>query len=95
MKNVVFAVLQFALFFALFASGNVLPLFHISWITTFADGSRGFQWVGLLLSLGVAILILAIETVRGRIQKAGPWTSAAFVLSTLLGLGLHLGLLAR
>lgn len=86
MKNVLFAVLQFLLFLALFAAGNFLPLFHISFITTFANGTRGFQWAGVLLSLLAAIAILVIEAMRGRIQKAGPWTSAAFVLAVLFGL---------
>jgi hypothetical protein len=87
MKNLLFAVLQFVLFYALFGLGSlVLPLIHISLVTTFANGTRGFQCAGLLLSLAAAILILAIEAMRGRIMKAGPWTAAAFVFSTLVGL---------
>jgi hypothetical protein len=87
MKNLFLAAFQFVLFYALFGLGSLLlPLIHISFITTFANGTRGFQWTGLLLSFALAMLVLVIEAVRGRISKAGPWTAAAFVLSTLVGL---------
>ena len=86
MKNVLLAALQFVLFLALFAAGNILPVFHVSWITTFANGTRGFQWIGLLLSLAAAVLIFVAEASRGRISKAGPWTSAAFLVAILFGL---------
>ncbi len=96
MKNVLFAVLQFVIFFVAFAAFSFFPPLHIERVIgTTADGTRIFIWDGLLISFALAILILVIETVRGRIQKAGPWTSAAFVLSTLAGLALKLGFLTR
>jgi len=96
MKNAIFAVLQFALFLFVFAAGSFFPPLHIERvIATTSEGSRVFVWDGLLLSLLLAVAILVIEALRGRILRAGPWTSAAFVLSTIAGLALKLGFLTR
>jgi hypothetical protein len=96
MKNAIFAVLQFALFLFVFAAGSFFPPLHIERvIATTSEGSRVFIWDGLLLSLLLAVAILTIEAVRGRILRAGPWTSAAFVLSTIAGLAMKFGFMTR
>jgi hypothetical protein len=87
MKNVLFAALQFVLFFVVFLAGSLFPPFHLERvISQTATVTRSFVWDGLLISLLLAILILVLEAVRGRIRRAGPWTAAAFLLATLVGL---------
>lgn len=96
MKNLLFFLLQFVVFFAVFAAFSLTLHPHIvSVIRETADGQRTFVWDGLLLSLALAALILIVEAVRGRIRRAGPWTSAAFLLSTLCGFLLKFGLITR
>ncbi|HWB32847.1 MAG TPA: hypothetical protein VG714_06720 [Acidobacteriaceae bacterium] len=92
MKNLIFCVLQFILFFVVFGAFSLFPPIHIQQvISTTANDTRSFIWDGLILSLLLAIVILVIEAVRGRIRKAGPWTTAAFVLSTIVGLVMSFG----
>ncbi|HEY2859684.1 MAG TPA: hypothetical protein VGJ21_14790 [Terracidiphilus sp.] len=96
MKNVIFAVFQFALFFVAFGAGSLSLHPHVqSVLGTTAEGTRVFVWDGLLLSLALAIVILAIEAVRKRIRTAGPWTTAAFVLAAVAGLAMKFGLFTR
>jgi len=96
MKKVIFALLQFLLFFAVFAAFSFFPPFHFQRVMgTTADGTRIFVWDGLLISFALSVLILVIEAVRGRIQKAGPWTTGAFMLAALVGLMLKFGFLTR
>lgn len=96
MKNLLFAFIQFVIFFIAFGAFSLFPPLHLQRVIgTTADGTRIFVWDGLLISLALAILMLVIEAVRGRIQKAGPWTSGAFVLSTVAGLALKFGFLTR
>lgn len=96
MKNALWAVLQFLLFFVVFGAFSFFPPFHFERVMrTTADGTRIFVWDGLLISFALSVLILVIEAVRGRIHRAGPWTSGAFILSTLVGLVLKFGFLTR
>jgi len=96
MKNVIFAVFQFVVFFVVFGAGSLFPPFKIERVIAVTAGStRIFVWDGLLLALALAIIILVIEAMRGRIRRAGPWTSAAFVLATIAGLALKFGFLTR
>ena len=96
MKNALFAVLQFVLFFLVFGAFSFFPPFHFERVmATTPDGTRIFIWDGLLISFALSVLILVIETVRGRIQRSGPWTSAAFILATLASLALKFGFLLR
>lgn len=94
MKNLLFFILQFVLFFAVFGGFSLSLHPHVqSVIGTTPDGPRVFVWDGLLLSLLLALVVLVIEAVRGRIRRAGPWTSAAFLLATLAGFLLKFGLI--
>ena len=96
MKNVILAVLQFVLFFAVYAAFSFFPPFHFERVMgTNASGTHIFIWDGLLISFALSVLILVIEAVRGRIQKSGPWTSGAFILATLAGLALKLGFITH
>ena len=96
MKNVLFAVLQFVLFFVVFGAFSFFPPFHFERaMATNAAGTHVFIWDGLVISFALSVVILIIEAVRGRVQRAGPWTSAAFILATLAGLALKFGFLLR
>jgi len=96
LKNVLFALLQFVLFFAVFGAFSFFPPFHFQRVMgTNATGTHIFIWDGLLISFALAVLIMVIEAVRGRIQKAGPWTSGAFILAALAGLALRFGFITR
>ena len=97
MKNILFAMLQFVLFLVAFLAGNfigpLLPvLVHIPPIvTTFANGTRGFQWDCTLPMLAILLLVLLIEALRKRLRYAAPWTLAAFTAATLAGLFMKFG----
>ena len=96
MKNVLFAVLQFGLFFLVFLGFSLFPPFHFERVMgTTPEGTRIFVWDGLLISFALSVLILVIEAVRGRIHKAGPWTTGAFMVAALIGLVLKFGFLTR
>ena len=62
MKRAIFTVLQFVLFLVAFAIGGFLPILSVflpsflrvpSVMTKWADGTRGFQWDGILLMLAL------------------------------------------
>jgi hypothetical protein len=85
-KQVAFAFVQFVLFLLAALAGIVLATFQTlpSHITKLADGTRGFQWDGIVLMTIVLGVILLIELVRKQIGKSGPWTVLAFVLALAL-----------
>jgi hypothetical protein len=98
MKNVLFAILQFVLFLALFFVGSFfgplyLQMLHNlpSDVTLFANGTRGFHWDGVILMLILFALILAIEAARKRLRFAAPWTAAALIAATMAGLVMKFG----
>jgi hypothetical protein len=96
MKNVLFAILQFILFLAVFAGGSFLPLFHIQQVLGVTpDGTRVFIWDGVVLMFLLLLVILLIEARRKRLPAAGPWTASAFALAALTGYALKLGFLTR
>jgi uncharacterized BrkB/YihY/UPF0761 family membrane protein len=93
MKNVLLTLLQFVLFLLVFAVSPILQIFlHLpSIVTKWADGTRGFQWEGILLMLALFVLILLIEALRKRIRSAGPWTVLALALAVAAGLAMKFG----
>ncbi len=100
MKRVIFTLLQSLLFLLLYAVGIVLPIAAVflppflripSVVTKWADGTRSFQWDGVLLMLAVFVLILLVEALRKRLRSAAPWTTLALLLATIAGLVLKLG----
>jgi hypothetical protein len=93
-KKVLFTLLQFVLFLILFAAGGVLPIFGLpSFISRWANGTRGFQWDGVFLMLALLVLILLIEALRKRIRSA-PWTALAFALAAIAGLAMKFGFMS-
>ena len=95
MKKVLFTLLQFVLFLILFAAGGVLPLFGLpSFISKWAEGTRGFQWDGVFLMLALLVAILLIEALRKRIRSASPWTALSFALAAVAGLAMKFGFMS-
>jgi hypothetical protein len=94
-KNLIFAVLQFVLFFLVFAVFSFLPPFHLMRIvSTSPQGTHIFIFDGLLLSAALLVLILLIEALRKRIRTAGVWTVGAFALAVASGLAIKLGFMS-
>jgi uncharacterized BrkB/YihY/UPF0761 family membrane protein len=92
-KNLLFTILQFVLFLLAAFAGITLPIFHVlpSHITKLADGTRGFEWDGVLLMALLFILILVIEALRKRLRSAVPWTLLALVLAGIAEYAMKLG----
>ena len=93
-KKVIFTILQFVLFLVAFFAGSLfLPLFQpsLSIVSQYANGTRGFEWDGILLMLAIFVLILLIEALRKRIRSAAPWTALALALAAILGLAMKFG----
>jgi uncharacterized BrkB/YihY/UPF0761 family membrane protein len=97
---VFFTLLQFVLFLILFFVGDFFPILSSflpsflrlpSLITKWADGTRGFQWDGIVLMLALLVLILLVEALRKRIRSAAPWTALALALATIAGLAMKFG----
>lgn len=90
-KNVIFAVLQFVMFFLVYAVFSFLPPFHLMRVV--ASGPQGahlFIFDGVLISAALFVLILAIELARKR-MRAAAWTTGAFVVAVVAGLAIKLG----
>jgi hypothetical protein len=95
-KNVFLAILQFILFFVVFAAGSFFPPFHVEHVLgSTSDGTRIFIWDGVLLMAALAAVILLIEALRKRISTSGPWTALAFILAGLAGYMAKFGFLTR
>ena len=92
-KKVFLTLLQFVLFLLVSFAGITLPIFHVipSHITKLADGTRGFEWDGVLLMLALFVLILVIEALRKRLFRAAPWTLLALVLAAIAEYAMKLG----
>lgn len=92
-KKVLFTLLQFVLFLLAYVAGIILPIFRLipSHIMKWADGTRGFEWDGILLMLALFALILLIEAARKRLRSAAPWTALALFLAIGAGLAIKLG----
>ena len=96
MKNILFLCLQFVLFLIVFAAGSLFPPFHIERIlTTTPTITHLFVADGLILMLVVYVLIVVIEALMKRLRTSVPWTTAAFILATVLGLVMKFGFITR
>ncbi len=90
--KIVLAVLQFLLFVAVFFVGSILPAIGLMPMETIAAGAnRVFVLDGLLLTILVYVLILAIEAVRKRLRTSGGLTTLAFILALVVGLAMKFG----
>ena len=103
MKRTIFTVLQFVLFLVAFAIGGFLPILSVflpsflrlpSFISKWANGTRGFQWDGVFLMLALLVVVLLIEALRKRIRSAAPWTALALALAAIAGLAMKFGFMS-
>ena len=95
MKRFFSTIFQFVLFLILFAAGGVLPIFGLpSFISRWANGTRGFQWDGVFLMLALLVLILLIEALRKRIRISAPWTALALLLAAVAGIAMKFGFMS-
>ena len=95
-KNVFFALLQFVLFWLVFAAGSFFPPFHMErMLGATPDGTRIFVWDGVLLMVLLFAVILLVEALRKRIRSAAPWTVLALVLAAAAGYAAKFGFLTR
>ncbi len=88
MRTALSIAAQTTLFLLVFFAGTLLDPFHLRWFIHHPSPSsiRFFVPDGLLLSLALYLLLLALEAVRKRLQTSGRRTSIAFTLAILLGL---------
>ncbi|HLI76903.1 MAG TPA: hypothetical protein VKV02_08150 [Acidobacteriaceae bacterium] len=93
-KKAILVVLQTLLFIILFAVGSFLPALpsfrSFYWQVQTSPG-RVFVLDGLLLTLLVYLLIVAVEAARRRLRGAGALTTLALVLALALGLAMKIG----
>jgi ABC-type uncharacterized transport system permease subunit len=96
MKTALTIVLQFLLFFFLFAVGSFLwHPFNLHWMTTAsAHSTRFFIADGLLLALGVLLAILTVQALRKRLCDS-PWTILSFCLAVAIGYALKFGVVTK
>jgi len=96
MKNLLLLCVQFALFLIVFFAGSLFPPFHIEHVlTTTPTVTHLFVADGILLMLGLYAIIAVVEALMKRIRTAFPWTSAALLLATVLGLFMKFGFITR
>ena len=93
-RKVLFTLLQFVLFSAVYVAGVVMATLHMipSHVATWADGTK-FEWDGVFLTLGLFAVILLIEALRKRLRGAAPWTTLALALAALVELMVKFGLM--
>ena len=96
MKKILLTFSQFLLFLLAFFVGSFLYIFlHLPpVVSVLANGTRGFQWDGVLLMLALFVLILFVQAVRKRLRAGAHWTTLAFVLASIAGLAMKFGFLS-
>ena len=92
LKKVGLVVLQLLLFLVLFGAGSFLPVFTSlpAW-QVHAGPNSVFILDGLLLTLAVYLVILAVEVATKRLRDAGNLTTLALLLAVALGLAVKFG----
>ena len=87
MKQVTSGVLQFLLFFLVFAVGSLLNPFDLKWFVTHPTPLtvRDFSPGGLFLVLGLYLLLLVVAGLRRRLRSAGVVTTIACGLALVIG----------
>ncbi len=93
-KKAILVVLQTLLFLFLMTAGAFLPALptfsSLYWQVQTAPG-RVYVLDGLLLTLLVYVIILAVEAARKRLRGAGGLTTLALLLALVLGLAMKIG----
>jgi hypothetical protein len=92
-KKVLLTLMQFFLFLLVSLLGITLPVLNMipSHITKLADGTRGFEWDGVLLMLALLAVILLIEALGKRLRSGAPWTMLALLLAGIAEYAMKLG----
>jgi len=93
MKRILFTILQFCLFLAVFALGSFLwHPFRMRWDVTVSSGKVTHFFVpdGLLLAIGIFIAIVVLQALRKRLCNT-TWTVVAFVAAIAVGYALKFG----
>ena len=88
MRTALSIIVQTVLFLLVFLLGTFLHPFNLSWFIHHpsASSTRFFVPDGLLLTLGLYLLLLALHAGRKRLETSGRSTSIAFTLAVILGL---------
>ena len=97
MKKTLATILQFLLFLLAFAAGSFAAPFRVEWFVTHQGtlSTRYFLADGFLIMLLLYVLVLLLEALLKRLRGMALWTSAAFLLATLLGFLMKLGFVTR
>lgn len=91
MKKALSGFGQFVLFLAVFAIGSFLHPFNLHWgLIATASETRYFVADGLLLTIGIFLAIVVIQSIRKR-RCDTPWTVAGFLLAVAVGYALKFG----
>ncbi len=95
MKKFLSTLLQFFLFFIVFAVGSFLHPFNLHWSNTAnAAGARYFVADGLILAFGLFLVIIITQAVRKRLCDT-TWTVIAFVLAVAVAYAMKLGFITH
>ena len=93
-RKAILVVLQTLLFLFLLTAGAFLPALpafaSFYWQVQTAP-NRVFVLDGLVLTLVVYVLIIAVEAIRKRLAGAGSLTTLALLLALVLGLAMKVG----
>ena len=97
MKKALLVIVQVLFLDVVFLAGSLIDPFKMRWFVSHPTSSstRWFVPDGLLITLAVFLLILAIEAAAKRIRTAGVLTSTAFLLALLFGFLLKFGWLTH
>ena len=88
MKKIFLALLQLVLFLLVFLVGSLLDPFHLQWFVSHPTpiSTRYFVPDGLLLTVALLVVILAIETAVKKLRSFGTITAVTFALALAAGL---------
>ena len=93
MKKIIGAILQFLLFFSAFTIGSFAHPFNLHWglTVTTPTSTRYFVPDGLILMTALFAIILIAEALTKRLRSLALWTTAAYILATIVGFVIKLG----
>ena len=91
-KRILFTILQFFLFLAVFVVNYLRPFgldplgsFRLVWMHRVVDNvDKYYVPDGLLLAIGILLVIVAIQAIRRKLCDT-PWTMLAFVVAVAIG----------
>ena len=97
MKAVIALIVQACVFLVLFLVGSLADPFHLKWFATrvSATATRFFVPDGLILMCGAYVLLLLAEVASRRLERAGVWTTVAFVIALICGFLAKFGMITH